>query len=189
MASLEKLVVPTLNHLLQSEIWAQERLRPFSGAHLCIVAGPFTINLLINEQGLFSQTTNTPPADVTLTLPDDAPFKFFLDRDALLASIKLSGSVNLAESLAFVFRNLDWDFESDLASIVGDIPARRLSMTITHGGRHILESIRRISSNFTEFATEDANLITANYDLESFGHSVNILRDDIARLEKRIDQL
>jgi ubiquinone biosynthesis protein UbiJ len=39
MAGVERVLVPALNHLIQKESWAKERLRPFSGAQLQISAG------------------------------------------------------------------------------------------------------------------------------------------------------
>jgi ubiquinone biosynthesis protein UbiJ len=49
MAGFERLIVPALNHLIQKENWAKERLQPFSGAQLQISAGSIHIQLSINE--------------------------------------------------------------------------------------------------------------------------------------------
>jgi hypothetical protein len=78
------------------------------------------------------------------------PAKLLLDRDALFASVKLSGSADLAECLAFVFRNLGWDIEEDLASVLGDIPARRLALTGHISGincRTVLNGLPKILLN------------------------------------------
>lgn len=189
MAGFERIIFPALNHLVQNESWARERLRQFSGSQLLIAAGRIQLNLRINEQGLFALADISQPADVLLTLPADAPLKFLFDRNALFSTIKLSGSADLAECLAFVFRNLHWDIESDLASILGDIPARRLAQMGSQLGNQMQDSAKRISQNFVEFSTEDSQLLTATRDIHEFCQAVDNLRDDTARLEKRIKQL
>jgi ubiquinone biosynthesis protein UbiJ len=42
---------------------------------------------------------------------------------------------------------------------------------------------------FAEYWTEEQPLIAGSRDLEGFGRAVDQLRDDAARLEKRIEQL
>jgi hypothetical protein len=74
-------------------------------AQLQISAGAIQIQLSIDECGMFALGDDDGIADVVLTLPSDAPAKLLLDQDALFASVKLSGSADLAECLAFVFRN------------------------------------------------------------------------------------
>jgi ubiquinone biosynthesis protein UbiJ len=108
---------------------------------------------------MFALGDDEETADVVLTLPSDVPAKLLLDRDALFASVKLSGSADLAESLAFVFRNLSWDIEEDLASVLGDIPARRLAITGAQLGNQLQNGVKRIAENIAEFATEDSNLL------------------------------
>ena len=189
MASFERLIVPALNHLIQKESWAKERLRPFSGAQLQISAGAIQIQLSIDECGMFALGDDDGIADVVLTLPSDAPAKLLLDRDALFASVKLSGSADLAECLAFVFRNLGWDIEEDLASVLGDIPARRLALTGAHLGNQLQNGIKQIAENIAEFATEDSSLLAPKREISFFCQSIDQLRDDAARLEKRIKQL
>ena len=189
MAGVERVLVPALNHLIQKESWAKERLRPFSGAQLQISAGAIQIQLSIDECGMFALGDDDGIADVVLTLPSDVPAKLLLDRDALFASVKLSGSADLAESLAFVFRNLSWDIEEDFASVLGDIPARRLAIAGAQLGNQLQNGVKRITENIAEFATEDSKLVAPKREIYAFCQSIDQLRDDAARLEKRIKQL
>lgn len=189
MAGFERLIVPALNHLIQKESWAKERLLTFSGAQLQISAGSIRIQLSIDEHGMFALGDDDRTADVVLTLPSDAPAKLLLDRDALFTSVKLSGSADLAESLAFVFRNLSWDIEEDFASVLGDIPARRLAIAGAQLGNQLQNGVKRITENIAEFATEDSKLVAPKREIYAFCQSIDQLRDDAARLEKRIKQL
>ena len=189
MAAIEQLVLRGLNHLLAGQNWASERLRPFAGAQLRIDAGPLALSLGIDEHGAFRAGDSALPPDVTISLPADLPARFLVDRSQLFSAAKLSGSVDLAEALAFVFRNLEWDVEADLADIVGDIPARRLSMLGGNFLRQAGESLLRTARNVAEYATEDSDLLAPPRDIAAFGDEVNALRDDLARLEKRVERL
>ncbi|WP_428826269.1 SCP2 domain-containing protein [Azonexus sp. IMCC34842] len=189
MAGIDRLIFAALNHLLQGETWAQDRLRPFAGARVLIEAGPIAFGLLIDERGFFSSGDNAKQADVTLTLPADTAVKFIVDRQNLFAAVKLSGSADIAESLAFVFRNLRWDVESDLAGLIGDIPARRLTMLGAGFSGHLQEGAKRLAENLVEYATEDSLLLVPQRDIDVFCSEVNELRDGLARLEKKIARL
>jgi ubiquinone biosynthesis protein UbiJ len=190
MDPLNHLTIRALNHLIQGEHWAQERLQAHSGAQVLIAAGLFTVRLGIDEHGLFHHPDgNECDADVTITLPPDVPVRLLIDRDKLFSAVKLGGSADIAESLAFVLRNLEWDVEADLARLIGDIPARRLARLGQALAKAIQDSIRKAAENVVEYAVEESSLLAANRSISEFGRSVNCLRDDVARLEKRISRL
>ena len=187
--NIETLILPVLNHLVQQESWALDRLRPFSGSQFRVIANPINLDICITDFGLFEPAPNTNSSDVVLTLPSDAFFKLLTDRNAVFSSVKLAGSADLAECLAFVFRNLRFDFEADLALVLGDIPARRIAILATNLSDQTQNAIKRFSQNVFEYVTEDSNFLTPIRDIQTFSLAVNTLRDDLARLEKRINQL
>lgn len=189
IGAMRQLAIRGLNHLIQGESWAQERLRHHVGARLLVEAGWMKIGLTIDEHGLFLASDTAIHPDVTLTLPAESAVGALFDRDKLFAAVKLGGSAEVAESLAFVFRNLKWDAEGDLAGIVGDIPARRLAMFGQTAIAGIQEGIAKASENIAEYAVEDSGLLASEKDLTAFGKDVNSLRDDLARLEMRISRL
>ena len=152
-------------------------------------AGLVDIRLGIDAQGLFVLNEHQGEPDVTLTLPSDILVRALVDRSKLFSSVKLGGSVDVAETLAFVFRNLKWDAEADLAAVIGDIPAHRLVKI----GRSLADSLqvaaRNTAENIREYAVEESAMLVVPADMASFGEAVNRLRDDVARLEKRLVKL
>ena len=189
MASFGDLVVPLLNHLLEHERWASGRLAPFAGQVACISGGPLELKLTITDSGFFRTAGAEEEANVTIALPSDAPFRLLSDPRALFGAARLSGAANFAEALAFVFRNLRWDYEADLAALIGDIPARRLAQALAAGLVWQRSTVARLRANLVEFASEEADIVTPARDLTQFAHSVDQLRDDVARLEKRLSRL
>lgn len=187
---LARTAVSALNHLLAGEAWARERLRPFAGRHLRLVAGPVALELTLDGQGLFRQPDAAGgPAAVTIELPADALFRLPFDRAAVFASARLSGTADMTEALAFVFRNLRWDVEEDLAKVFGDIVARRMVLS----GQALMnwqrESARNLAVNAAEFLGEEAAVLLPRRKLEAFRDGTQALGNDLARLEQRLAAL
>lgn len=189
MNMIERLILPALNHLISGETWAKNRLRPYAGNQVLIDATPLRLYLAVDGDGFFTPGSVDQPAAVTITLPGDAAVRFLLDRQSVFQSAKLSGSADFAEALAFVFRNLQWDVEADLAKVLGDIPARRLEMLRVRALKQGRESLARTAQNIAEYAAEESGSLVTRRDIECFDHELDRLRDDLARLEKRIQRL
>ena len=189
MSQLEALIVKPLNHVLGASPWAVERLRRHAGAHVCLRAGPLALMLCIDGRGLLQAAEQIGDPDVTIELNEDFPAKLLLERESVMSSARLSGSADVAETLAFVFRNLRWDIEGDLAAVVGDIPARRLSLAGSRLMHEMRNGAGRLSGNLVEYATEEAGLLVSPAAAGEFIRDVDALRDEMARLEKRIARL
>ena len=187
--SLVDILVPLLNHLLAREDWARQRLKPYSAQTAHIEGGPLQLTMTVDELGAFRPGKPEEVAAVTITLPSDAPFRMLADPSSIFGAARITGAANFAETLAFVFRNLRWDYEADLAAIIGDIPAHRVSRLLAEGVAWQRSAVRRLGLNAAEFATEESGLVTSARDLTRFGQDVDQLRDDAARLEKRISML
>lgn len=189
MLALDRLFISSLNHLLRQSSWATERLRAHAGAVVALQGGPLSIRYRIQNDGLTVPTDGTAAPTVTVTLPNDFPAKALVDRERLFSTARLEGAVDVAETLAFVFRNLSWDAEGDLAQIIGDIPARRLSLAGQGMVAGLLRGGRNLVDNFAEYSVEEAGMVLHAADVAKFSADVDTLRDDFARLEKRLARL
>lgn len=186
---LNATLVRVLNHLLTGEPWAGERLRVFAGQRVAIVGGPFPVHLGVTAAGLFEAVAVSGEPAVTISLPADFPARLLVDRSSLFAAAKLAGSVDFAEALAFVFRNLRWDVEDDLAQYVGDIAAHRMVRAGQAAHEWQTGALHNLAANVVEYATEDSALLVPPREVQAFAVAVNTLRDDLARLEKRLQRL
>lgn len=189
MNLLNQLALRSLNHVIQGEAWAQERLRKHAGASILLEAGGISIRLSIDEQGLLTPSDAASLPDVTINLPADALGHALFDREKVFSSVKLGGAADVAETFAFVLRNLRWDAEADMAQFLGDIPARRLNLLGHSLFNGFQGSLQRLAENVKEYAVEDSSLLVPERDISAFGTEVNRIRDDISRLEKRISKL
>jgi ubiquinone biosynthesis accessory factor UbiJ len=186
---LDSVAISALNHVLASESWARERLRPFAGSQALLHTGVVDFYLAIETQGLFAKGAAANPVDVTISLPANAAVNLLTDSKRFFQAVQLSGSADFAETLAFVFRNIRWDAEADLAHFIGDIPAHRVERMRKRLFSEMQDGGTRLVRNLAEYATEDSDWLVPPRDIESFCRDVDILRDDLARLEKRLSRL
>ena len=188
------IALKAINHLLASEDWALQRLQPFAGQSLRIELGRVGLPLQIGPSGLLIDaaavaSSGTASPAVTITLPADAPARLILDRAALVGSAQISGSAELAECLSFVFKNLRWDPEHDLAQKVGDIAARR----IVQGGKRFAGwqalQIRNLADNLVDFFTAEQPALIQQADAARFAATVAQTQYEVEQLELRIAKL
>ena len=185
-----RFLLPAVNHVLAQAHWACERLRPFAGALVRVSGGALKIDLTITGEGLLAwPEAPVGEADVTLSLPGDFPLRLLVDREKLFADVRLAGPVELAEALGFVFRNLSWDYEGDLAERVGDIAAHRLvrgGQALAHGLR---EAAVRTRSNVEEYLLEESPLLVPQHEFRAFCDQLEKLQAETEHLALRLRQL
>jgi ubiquinone biosynthesis protein UbiJ len=182
-------LVLALNHLLATAEWARQRLQAFAGQTLRLEIGPFALGLNVTETGFFALREEADAAAVRVTLPPAAPFLLLQDIDRIMQEASVSGNVEFAETLSFVFRNLEWDAEADLASFTGDILAHRLA----RAGRALRARLRQagenLAMNLVEYARDEAEWLTAPAQISDFACAVNALQKDVEKLEARLSRL
>ena len=187
---IERGAISGLNHLLRQQPWAAERLRPFAGQAVEFRCPPFPdLRFKITDEGLLDRARAEAASALVVKLTPGA-LPFLLTRDETARKqVEIEGSADLASTVDYLFRNLTWDVEEDLSRVFGDIAAHRLA----GGGRAFAawqrEAALRLAENLAEYWTEEQPLLARPADVENFCRNVDTLRDDVARLEKRIQQL
>lgn len=188
MKGLPAPAIFAINHLLGQASWAREKLAPFAGHTAQVKLPPFEAAFTVLDNGqLVAPAANAEP-EVTIALPLIAPLLLLQGPDAVMRSARLEGSADFAQALGFVIRNLRWDIEEDLSKLFGDIAAHR----VVEGTRTLASEQQKatlnLAENFAEYFTEEQPLIARRGDLEEFSSDVATLRDDLARLEKRVSK-
>jgi ubiquinone biosynthesis protein UbiJ len=187
---IERGALAALNHLLQQQPWAAERLRPFAGQGVEFRCPPFPdLRFAITDVGLLDRAqAGTASALVVKLRPGTLPFLLARD-EAARKQIEIEGSADLASAVDHLFRNLDWDFEEDLTKVFGDVVAHRLASGSRAFAAWQREAALRLAENLVEYWTEEQPLLARPTDVESLCRDVDTLRDAVARLEKRIERL
>jgi ubiquinone biosynthesis accessory factor UbiJ len=181
------LYIPVINRLLRQNSWALERLRPFAAKVVRIDCFPAVLLAAITDSGEVAAVSPEMPPDVTIRLSPLAPLRIIARDPAAWNDIAVEGDAAFAAALNHVARNIRWDIEEDLSRVFGDIAAHRMVKAghkLDQWGRQGADNLAR---SFTEYWTEEDPLIAGRADVEQFNRDVDALRDDVARLEKRIE--
>ena len=186
---LTALALRVLNHLLASEDWARQRLRPFAGQTAQVSSGSLVLALVVTPEGTFSAGDKTATATVSIALPADAPVRALTDRDGLMAAAQISGPADFAEALGFVLRNLRWDAEDDLSRLVGDIAARRMVSSGKQVFQWQREQAKNLAANLGEYFSEETKAIARRQEITEFCAEVAQQDEALGHLEARITTL
>ena len=184
----EGLVERSLNHLLRQTPGAAEALVRHAGASVRFDLTLEQFDFRIAEDGCFSEAAVDAPDAVirpTAALVTRLPF---FGRDALRLA-DYSGDPALLATLDRVFRQLDWDVEADLAPWVGNAAAHRLHALGRDALAGVAQTFSALGRNASEYVVEEAEMMARGVDVARFNHDVDILADDVARLEARLRQL
>ena len=178
-----------VNHLLASADWARSRLAGHAGQTARLECGPAALSVAITPCGFLEAAEASVPVAVSIRLPEDSVLRALTDRPSLFSRATISGSAELAETLGFVFRNLHWDVEHDLSQVFGDIVARRAVRLAKGAAQWQIQGARNLAAGLAEYLTEEAAAVAARLEVEKFCTGVDALRDDFARVEKRLSRL
>ncbi|MDP2824683.1 MAG: hypothetical protein Q8O52_18630 [Sulfuritalea sp.] len=193
MQALPAPLLAAINHLLGQAAWARDKLAPFAGHAARVKLPPFEAAFLIGEDGCISAPSLTNAAaaepEVSISLPAATPLLAMQGKDAVLRAAHIEGSAEFAEALGFVIRNLRWDAEEDLSGIVGDIAAHRIVSGTREFAAWQQQAARNLAENLAEYFTEEQPMIARQADIAGFSNDIDRLRDDVARLEKRLQRL
>ncbi len=186
MLPLPPPIQAAINHVLGQAAWAREKLMPFAGHAAQIKLPPFEAAFLITPDGSITAPEPGAELEVAISLPATTPLLALQGKDAVMRAARIEGSAEFAQALGFVIRNLRWDAEEDLSRLVGDVAAHR----IVKGGKEFAawqqQAAQNFAANLAEYFTEEQPLIAKQADIAAFSADIDRLRDDVARLEKRL---
>jgi ubiquinone biosynthesis protein UbiJ len=189
MQGLPAPLFAAINHLLGQAAWAREKLAPFAGHAAQIKLPPFEAAFLIGADGCLLAPLSDAEVEVCISFPAAAPLLALQGKDAVMRAARIEGSAEFAEALGFVIRNLRWDAEEDLSKMVGDIAAHRIVKGTTELAAWQQQAAQNFAANLAEYFTEEQPLIARQADIAAFSSDIDRLRDDVARLEKRLLRL
>lgn len=195
-------VVTALNHLLEQEPWARRQLEPFLGRVIRFDAAAFGLALRVDERGLVELAGLGEDAAVTLVVPLQLWPLVAADvaeggQAAAMRHVKIDGDAELANTISTLARNLRWDVAEDLSralrGVVGGPLGDSLAQRMVEGARQVHEQATRVGralvDNVTEYLLDERPTLVRHAALDAHGADVARLRDDLARLEKRLEKL
>lgn len=182
--------VSALNHLLEREAWAREKLAPFSGEIVELHALPLPVlRMAVIEGGLAATADRESEPTLVIKAGPGALAALAKGEEHLMRAVEISGNARLAAEILTLLRYLRWDVEEDLSRVFGDVLAHRMVGTARDFAAWQAEAGRRLAENVMEYAIEERRSIVARPEFDAFAAGVAKLRDDLARLEQRAGRL
>lgn len=190
---LNTLSLPVINRALSDDPWAMQRLAAFAGATVRIaLADKPIVRYTVELNGLLAahEVFGNDEPTLAIDLPADAASRFISHgRHGILKAAKIRGNVDLANAVNDVLDNIRPDPEAFLASKVGDIAAHRLMGLFGAAKQGAQQLATRLKDQFTEHVAEGHSVIVPNEQVAHFMSEVDTLRNDVARLEQRVERL
>lgn len=185
---LDALAIASINGVLRRNSWALQRLQPHAGKTARFECPPLSLALTVLENGEVAAAAAAAP-QVTIALTPGVMLRVLARDEVVWNEIEVTGDTDFAGAINHVWRNLRWDIEEDLARLFGDIAAHRMVQTGKALDHWRAQSFDNLARSFAEYWTEEQPLIARAGDVERFNLEVDQLRDDVARLEKRLENL
>jgi ubiquinone biosynthesis protein UbiJ len=110
-------------------------------------------------------------------------------REQAFKAVKITGDADLAQLIGHLAGQLRWEYEEDLARIVGDAPAH---FAVKQGKRLVSATYSAASDlrdNVVEYLSEEKKVLLHQRDFMIRKSELNNLRDAVDRIEKRIQLL
>lgn len=104
-------------------------------------------------------------------------------------ALSMTGDVQTAQTFQELLSYAKPDMEEQLSTVVGDVAAHRMGEFVKGVGKWARGARSTMGSNIREYLQEESGDLPSRYETERFSRQVDTLRDDVARLEARLDRL
>jgi ubiquinone biosynthesis protein UbiJ len=104
-------------------------------------------------------------------------------------SLDLTGNAETASQFQQLLSFAKPDVEEELSGIVGDVAAHRLGEIARGVGRWGRSARSTMGTNIREYLQEESRDAPSRYEVDKFSADVSTLRDDVDRVEARLNRL
>lgn len=186
---VEPAAAASINHLLRGASWAREALLPHVGKTACFEILPLALSLTVLPNGEVDVAPEGTRAAVTLRLTPGLALRLAARDENAWREVEVVGDSEFAAAINQLVRQLRWDVEEDLSRFFGDVAAHRMAETGRSFRRWGERTAEHVGRSFAGYWTEEDPLIASAPEVITFNRAVDELRDDVARLDKRIDNI
>ncbi len=186
---IEPAAVASINHLLRGASWACEALVPHAGKTARVEVLPLTVSLTVLENGEVAAAAAGAMPSVTLRLTPGLLLRLAARDDNAWREVEVTGDTDFATAINHLVRHLRWDVEEDLSRFFGDVAAHRMAESGRSLRRWGEQTAQHVGRSLAGYWTEEDPLIASSHEVAEFNRAIDLLRDDVARLEKRIETL
>jgi len=184
-----------VNRLLALDPEGAARLKPIQGRVLRVELTGFgtRLHLIPSDTGLMLYgdydadpdciVRGTPAALLRMAVAEHREDQVFA------GAIRIDGDNGIAQTLGDVLKGLDIDWEEQTSRLLGDTLAHRIGLQSRAAGRWSRRTGDVLTRDLREYLIEEGRLLPGHDDMRAFLDGVDTLRDDIERLQARLERL
>lgn len=191
---LEKGLEKALNGFVRLDPFTAQRLATLAGKVVALELNGVNVTLFLhltaNGIEVRRDATGEPDARLSGTPLAFARLSLTHDRAVLHSGdVQIIGDTALGQQLRDILAALDIDWEEHLSKFTGDIVAHHLGNAArgaAHWARGTADALTRDTSDYLRYEKE---LLPDRAQVDEFLRNVDTLRDDVERLEARVQRL
>ncbi|HAT7005812.1 TPA: hypothetical protein GDC93_12070 [Legionella pneumophila] len=191
-----KALQTAINQAMKLDEQMPQKLQKLDGKTLEMVITPLNVNFYIRFKGSEMQLLHridgrpdtiihsNPIGLIRLSLlPTSKARSLFNDK------IRISGDIELGQSVKKLFDEIDIDWEGHLAHFTGDVVAHQIGSFVRKGLAFKNQFSTSMQQNITEFLQEELRICPSRNELEDFFAEVDELVLSVDRLQAHINNL
>ena len=179
--------------MLGSEPWASAELARHANKTILLQLPLGNLCFEIKSDGLLASLKEIEAPSLTLEVSAKALSELVGStgslREQAFKAVKITGDADLAQLLGRLAGQLRWEYEEDLAQLVGDAPAN----FAVRQGKQFVSATRSAASdlldNVVEYVSEEKKVLLNKRDFMVRKSELSDLRESVDRMEKRIQLL
>jgi ubiquinone biosynthesis protein UbiJ len=183
-----RVLIPLLNHLLDAAPSARHKLAQHAGKRVTIQLSLISVNIALDNDGRLLSVDDSN-SDAQFHLNPLILAHIALGDKTATHRINITGDTQLAADIGNTLMDLDWDAEADLAHFLGDATAHQIIKIARNLIKWKRSNVASSALMLVEYAHEESGMIIKRKPLQQFISDVDSVRDDTARLAKRIELL
>ncbi|HAT1823827.1 SCP2 sterol-binding domain-containing protein [Legionella pneumophila] len=191
-----KALQTAINQAMKLDEQMPQKIQKLDGKTLEMVITPLNVNFYIRFKGSEMQLLHridgrpdtiihsNPIGLIRLSLlPTSKARSLFNDK------IRISGDIELGQSVKKLFDEIDIDWEGHLAHFTGDVVAHQIGSFVRKGLEFKNQFSTSMQQNITEFLQEELRICPSRNELEDFFAEVDELMLNVDRLQAHINNL
>ena len=145
--------------------------------------------ILPSARGLTLALKNEDKADVSIKGTLAALLGMITAEKVGAGDVEIIGNVGMAHKLQSILKKMEVDWEEYLSQIIGDIAAHKVGNLVRGMSQLAKASARTIGLDISEYLRYEKEALLDQSELDEFNHAVDKVRNDVERLQKRVDRL
>jgi ubiquinone biosynthesis protein UbiJ len=103
--------------------------------------------------------------------------------------VEIRGDVTVGQRFEAVLREIDIDWEEQLSHLVGDVAAHQVGNLVRDTLSWGAKSMETLGRDIAEYLQEESRQLPQQDEVEKFLAAVDVLRNDVERLDARVKRL